>query len=153
MALAVAVVASCTVAFSQVSVNEPIDGTTITGTVTNVNPNTSLSLGTQITFVASTGITYTYAVVTVPSANPAGLLTTISNAIANAFNTNIVTGNVTPGVGTNSFGSNAGQFALQFVQQNQIPFDFGISAVLGAGALAAVRTARKRKAEKAEAIA
>lgn len=33
----------------------------------------------------------------------------------------------------------------------RIPFDFGLSAVLGAGALAAVRTARKRKAEQAQA--
>lgn len=33
----------------------------------------------------------------------------------------------------------------------QVPFDFGISAVLVAGAVAAVRTARKRRKEEAEA--
>ena len=31
------------------------------------------------------------------------------------------------------------------VQVQETPFDFGISAVLGAGALAAIRTARKRR--------
>jgi hypothetical protein len=35
------------------------------------------------------------------------------------------------------------------VTTQQVPFDFGLSAVLGAGALAAFRTARKRRlAEK-----
>ena len=35
------------------------------------------------------------------------------------------------------------------VTTQQVPFDLGISAVLGAGALAAIRTARKRRlAEK-----
>lgn len=43
-----------------------------------------------------------------------------------------------------SNGENANQVVTQ-----QVPFDLGLSAVLGAGALAAIRTARKRRlAEK-----
>jgi hypothetical protein len=153
MFLALGVVATCSVAFSQISVNETINGNNIVGTVTNVNPNTTLAVGTQITFVSS-GTLYTYAVTTVPSVNPAGLLSFIANAINNAFNAagNNVTGNLGGGVGQNVFGSNATEFSVSFVSQQQVPFDFGISAVLGAGALAAVRTARKRRKEQ-EAIA
>ncbi|RYG00658.1 MAG: hypothetical protein EOO07_35170 [Chitinophagaceae bacterium] len=41
------------------------------------------------------------------------------------------------------FGFNTGNVTLQVV-----PFDFGISAVLGAGAIAAVKTARRRRKEQ-----
>lgn len=155
MCLALGVVAACSVAFSQVTVNQMVDGQNIVGTVNApVSGGQILAVNTQITFVSSTGITYVYAVTTTPSTNPAGLLTTISNAIANAFNANPaaaggpVRGSLVGGAAVNGFGSNATQYALNFVSSNErVPLDFGLSAVLGAGALAAVR-ARKRKKEE-----
>lgn len=47
--------------------------------------------------------------------------------------------------GDQVFGNQTGNFTVV-----PVPFDFGISAVLGAGAFAAVRTARKRRKEQAD---
>lgn len=151
MFLALGVVAFCSAALAQVNVNEtfgPPANVTITGQVTNVNPNTVLTVGTQITFLASTNILYTYVVTTVPSANPPGLIATIANAINNAFNAAGVGGSMTPGGTAGVFGSNLGEYSVNFLESRPVPFDLGISAVLGAGAIAAVRTARKRRKEQ-----
>jgi hypothetical protein len=143
MFLALGVVAACSVAFSQVNVNETINGNNIVGQVTNVNPNTTISLGTMITFV-SAGTQYTYMVVNTPSTNPAGLLSDIANAINNAFNAATVSG--TGGsVSPNRFGSNAGEYSVSFVSTPAVPFDLGLSAVLGAGAIAAAKARRRKK--------
>jgi hypothetical protein len=143
MFLALGVVAACSVAFSQVNVNETINGNNIVGTVTNVNPSTSLSLGTMVTFISG-GNQYTYSVVNTPSSNPAGMLSDIANAINNAFNAASVSGSGGP-VSPNRFGSNAGEYSVSWVRTEQVPFDLGISAVLGAGAIAAVKRARQRR--------
>ncbi|MDB5206836.1 MAG: hypothetical protein JWR72_1911, partial [Flavisolibacter sp.] len=144
MFLALGVVAACSVAFSQVNVNETINGNNIVGTVTNVNSGQTLNVGTQITFV-SAGVQYTYQVTTVPSTNPAGILSFIANAINNAFNTASVRGALAGGLLPNVFGSNAGEFSVTFLRQENVPFDLGLSAVLGAGAIAAVKARRRKK--------
>ncbi len=152
IALALGVVATCSVAFSQVLVTETINGQVVTGTVTNVNPNTTINVGTLITLVSNqTGNVFTLQVVTVPSNNPPGSLAAfIANAVNNAFNAANVLGAMPNGTLPASFGSNAGEYSLNFIRQENVPFDFGISAVLGAGAIAAVKTARKRKKEEAQ---
>jgi hypothetical protein len=62
----------------------------------------------------------------------------------NGVNNSTQYGNEAAANGDAYFGFDIGNYTLQVV-----PFDFGISAVLGAGALAAVRTARKRRKEEA----
>ena len=147
MALAMGVVLTCSAAFAQVNVNETVNGNVINGQVTNVNPGQNLTIGSMITFVSG-GQTFQFMVVTTPSANPPGIISDIANAIGNAFNTASVSGQTTAiGGGRNRFGSNAGEFSVQFVQA-PIPFDFGITAVLGAGAIAAVKKARNRRKEE-----
>ena len=144
MLLTLGVSALCSVAFSQINVNKNINGNNIVGTVTNVNPGQTLSVGTQITFV-SAGTQYNYVVTTVPSVNPPGLLSQIANAINNAFNVASVQGSLAGGLNPNVFGSNAGEFSVSFVSTTQVPFDLGLSAVLGAGAIAAVKARRRKK--------
>ena len=150
VALALGIFATCSVAFSQVAVNETVNGNNIVGTVINVNPNTTLNVGTLITFMSNTGIFFNYHVTTVPSSNlpnsPFGL---IANAINNAFNAANVSGALSGGVSPSTFGSNAGEYSVQFVLQQEIPFDFGITAVLGAGAIAAIKAGRRRRKEQA----
>lgn len=148
MTLALSVVAACSVGFAQVPVSGIINGVTVTGTITNVNPNTTLTVGTLITVVTATQ-SATFQVTTVPSTNPPGNVAAAANAINNAFNTFNVLGAMAGGLNPAPFGSNAGEYSVNFISSQQIPFDFGISAVLGAGAIAAVKTARRRKKEQA----
>jgi hypothetical protein len=101
-------------------------------------------VGTQVTFV-SAGLQYTYQVTTVPSVNPPGILSFIANAINNAFNAASVQGALAGGLLPNVFGSNAGEFSVSFLRVENVPFDLGLSAVLGAGAIAAVKARRRKK--------
>ncbi|MDB5205184.1 MAG: hypothetical protein JWR72_259 [Flavisolibacter sp.] len=148
LTLAVGVVAACSVAFSQVPVSGTINGTLITGTVTNVNPNSTITVGTVITVQTATQIA-NFVVTTTPSFNPPGNISIAVNAINNAFNAFNVLGAQAGGANPNVFGSNTGEYSLNFINSQQIPFDLGLSAVLGAGAIAAVKTARKRRKEQA----
>jgi hypothetical protein len=150
MALALGVVASCTVAFAQIPVSGVINGVTVTGTVTNVNPNSTLTVGTLITVQTATQSAI-FEVTTVPSTNPPGNISAAANAINNAFNLYNVLGALAGGVNPRPFGSNAGEYSVNFISSTTqaVPFDFGISAVLGAGAIAAAKTARKRRKEQA----
>jgi hypothetical protein len=148
MCLVLGVVAACTVGFSQIPVSGIINGEVINGTVTNVNPNTTLTVGTLITVVAP-GQMAIFQVTTVPSTNPPGNVSAAANAINNAFNFYNVLGALAGGLNPAPFGSNAGEYSVNFISSQQVPFDFGISAVLGAGAIAAVKTARRRKKEQA----
>ena len=151
LCLALGVVAVCSVAIAQIPVSGVINGIVVNGTVTNVNPNTTLTVGTMITVVApSLGTTATFVVTTVPSTNPPGNISAAANAINNAFNAFNVSGALANGTNVRPFGSNAGEYSVQF---QEIPFDFGLSAVLGAGAIAAVKRARKNKKEQAAQVA
>ena len=145
MFLALGVVAACSVAYSQIPVSGTINGNFITGTVTNVNPNSILIVGTIIT-VTSTAGSGNFMVVTVPSNNPIGNVSDAVNIINNTFNSFNVLGALVGGINPRPFGSNAGEYSLNFIPPpTQIPFDFGLSAVLGAGAIAAVKRARQRR--------
>ena len=147
-ALALGVVAICSAAVAQVPVSALINGTTVTGTVVGVNPGQTLTVGTLLTVTSNLG-TFQFQVTTTPSTNPAGNISIAANAIGNAFNANNVFGSLVGGGGRNVFGSNLGEYSVNFIQQVNIPFDFGISAVLGAGAIAAVKKARNRRKEQA----
>jgi hypothetical protein len=148
LSLAFGLVALSSVAFSQIPVSGIINGVVVNGTVTNVNPNTTLTVGTLITVVAP-GQMATFQVTTVPSTNPPGNISAAANAINNAFNFYNVLGAMAGGLNPAPFGSNAGEYSVNFISSQQIPFDFGISAVLGAGAIAAVKKARQRRKEEA----
>ena len=146
-ALALGVVAVCSAAFAQIPVTAVINGTPVTGTVVGVMPNSTLTVGTIITITSNLGV-FQFQVTTTPSTNPPGNISTAANAIGNAFNAFNVSGSLAGGVNQNIFGSNAGEYSVNYLQQVQVPFDFGISAVLGAGAIAAVKTARRRRKEQ-----
>jgi uncharacterized protein (UPF0333 family) len=148
MALALGVVAACSVAYAQIPVAGNINGTVVNGTVLNVNPGQTLTVGTIISVVSSAG-SGNFMVVLVPSTNPPGNVSAAVNAINNAFNAFNVLGAMANGTLPNVFGSNAGEYSLNFIPPpTQVPFDLGLSAVLGAGAIAAVKQARKRKKEQ-----
>ena len=148
LTLALGVVGACSVAFAQINVTETINGQVVTGTITNVSPGQTLTVGTMITVVSVQFGTATFMVTTTPSTNPPGNIAIAANAIGNAFNTNNVFGALAGGTNPNVFGSNAGEYSVNFVAVQQVPFDLGLSAVLGAGAIAAVKTARKRRKEQ-----
>jgi hypothetical protein len=151
MFLALGVVAVCS-AFAQIPVSGTINGNFISGTVTNVNPNSTITVGTFITVVTSTQ-TAIFQVTTTPSTNPVGNISDAVNIINNTFNAYNVFG-VTPGGGNrNVFGSNTGEYSLNFIRSEQVPFDLGLSAVLGAGAIAAVKRARQRRKEQEAEVA
>ncbi len=131
--LALGVVAFCSTIFSQ-AYDVPVD------------PNSILTVGTVITVTElGAGTQYLYQVVTAPAVN-SGFLGVLANAVMGAFNIFNIRGTLIAGGPTGSFGNEDGQFALQAV-----PFDFGISAVLGAGAIAAVKVGRRRKKQEATA--
>ena len=147
LALAMGVVAISSAAFAQIPVSATINGTLITGTVTNVSPNSTLTVGTMITVQTATQ-TAIFQVVTVPSNNPTPGAAIAANAINNTFNAFNVFGSLAGGLNRSVFGSNVGEYSVEFVRTEQIPFDFGLSAVLGAGAIAAVKARKRRKAQE-----
>lgn len=118
-----------------------VNGNAQTGVNSAGNPTfatqTLIGQGSIITFM---GQTFRVIVTPVPVGQQG------SNAILAAFiNGGVqVSGPNSLGSANQNFGTEAGEnFTLVLV-----PFDFGISAVLGAGALGAIRTARRRKKEQ-----
>jgi len=127
----------------------------ITGTMNGVAVvNQQVLAGSAITMVSS--FTYNgqmYGIAPTPQPNAFNPLQNIlySNNVVldlNGNNTNNVnfasTATQSPNYGGDQiFGTQNGNFTVV-----PIPFDFGISAVLGAGAVAAVKTARRRRKEQ-----
>ena len=157
MFLVLGIVAACSIGYSQTIVTTTgQNGPVTTGTVnSNVDANLAdggiLTYNSLVTFTVAPGQVYTFQVVNTPSANgPLSLISDIANAISNSFNNPPYVRGVNSSGTIVPFGSDAGQVALQFISgpQQNVPFDFGLSAVLGAGAIAAAKTARRKKAQE-----
>jgi hypothetical protein len=159
MFLLVGVAGLFSVGHSQLPVVTVVGPGIVTNSAVPVVPGAILPFGSIVTYTTATGV-YLFQVVNAPdlvdNGNP---IEQIGTTIESNFNAPFA-GSPLNILGYNSFGTavnwgnqgtpvggptaTAPQVALQFTT---IPFDFGLSAVLGAGALAAVRTARRRRNE------
>jgi|GEM_PF-5704595 len=124
----------------------------VTGTVNGVMVNNQ-QLGAQSTVTVGTVFTYNGQVYAIRPATQPNAFNPLQNVLFDSHVVVDLNGNNVNFAslftqnpqynGDQVFGTQTGNFTVV-----PVPFDFGISAVLGAGAIAAVKTARKRRKQE-----